>query len=156
MATIKDVAAYILKHYGPMTAMKLQKLCYFAYGYHLVWEDRRLFTERFEAWANGPVSPVLYGCHRGRFELRDGDIHGDPDALDEGEQESIDLVLQGLGGYTAHQLSTITHREGPWVSARNRARVAPMERSNEQLRDDEIGEHFDALTSSDAAEDAQG
>ncbi|WP_433359512.1 Panacea domain-containing protein [Streptosporangium sp. CA-115845] len=35
--------------------MKLQKLCYYFYGYHLAWEERQLFPERFEAWANGPV-----------------------------------------------------------------------------------------------------
>ena len=40
MATVHDVAAYILKQHGPMTAMKLQKL-----------------QDRIEAWANGPVVP---------------------------------------------------------------------------------------------------
>ena len=60
MAHINDVAAYILDRRGPMTVMKLQKLCYYAYGYHLAWEGRRLFPERFEAWANGPVAPALY------------------------------------------------------------------------------------------------
>lgn len=150
MATIRDVAAYILQQAGPMTAMKLQKLCYFAYGYHLAWEERLLFPERFEAWANGPVAPELYKLHRGRFNLSENDIYGDPDALDEGERESIDIVLDGLGHADAHQLSTMTHRSGPWVHARTRARVAPMERSNEELLDDEILEHFEALAASDA------
>lgn len=150
MATINDVAAYILQERGPMSAMKLQKLCFYAYGYHLAWEERRLFPERFEAWANGPVSPPLYRQHRGRFDLAAGDINGDIDALDEGELESIDLVLEGLGEYSAHELSQMTHREGPWVQARNRAHVAPMERSNEELTDEEIGEYFDALTAADA------
>lgn len=150
MAAIKDVAAYILAQRGPMSAMKLQKLCFYAYGYHLAWEERPLFGERFEAWANGPVSPVLYACHRGRFNLDAGDITGDPAALDDGERESIDLVLDGLGEYTAHQLSTMTHKEGPWIAARNRARVAPMERSTEELTDEEIFEFFNALTAADA------
>src|SRR5215831_19020806 len=35
MANVLDVAAYILRAKGPMSAMKLQKLCYYAYGYHL-------------------------------------------------------------------------------------------------------------------------
>ena len=30
MATIIDVAAYILREYGPMTTMKLQKLTFYA------------------------------------------------------------------------------------------------------------------------------
>lgn len=150
MATVTDVAAYILEHRGPMSAMKLQKLCFYAYGYHLAWEERPLFPERFEAWANGPVAPALYRWHRGKFQLDAGDIPGNPAALDGGERESVDLVLEGLGTYSAHELSQMTHRDGPWVSARNRARVGPMERSKEELTDEEIAEFFDALTAADA------
>jgi uncharacterized phage-associated protein len=76
MAHVEDVAAFILRDRGPMTAMKLQKLCYYAYGYHLAWEGRQLFPERFEAWANGPVCRALYREHAGRFQLEPGDIPG--------------------------------------------------------------------------------
>jgi len=150
MATIKDVAAYILEQRGTMSAMKLQKLCYFSYGYHLAWEERPLFPERFEAWANGPVSRALYVCHRRQFEVRLDDVPGNPQALGEDERESIDLVLEGLGECGASQLSAMTHREGPWVSARMRAGVGPMERSDEELRDEEIAEYFDALSAADS------
>lgn len=145
MASVHDVAAYILAKAGPMTAMKLQKLCYFAYGYHLVWEDRQLFPERFEAWANGPVAPALYAKHRGRFQLSNGDIVGDPSILTEGERESVDIVLENLNGFTAHELSGMTHSSGPWVAARERAGVAELERSDEELLDWEIAEFFDLL-----------
>jgi uncharacterized phage-associated protein len=150
MASVRDVAAYILRERGPMTAMKLQKLCYYAYGYHLAWEERPLFPERFQAWANGPVCPDLYARHRGRFELNFGEIAGAPGALDDDERESVDLVLQGLSDYSPHQLSVMTHREGPWVNARVRAHVPPMARSKEELTDEEIFEFFDALTAADA------
>jgi uncharacterized phage-associated protein len=150
MAHVQDVAAYILAELGSMTAMKLQKLCYYSYGYHLAWEERRLFPEGFEAWANGPVCPELYRLHRGRLQIGPGDIPGDPSDLDEGERESVDLVLSTYGGLSAHQLSSMTHRERPWAQARARAGVAPLERSNERLDDEEIFEFFDALTSADA------
>ena len=149
MAHVLDVAAYVLDRLGSMSAMKLQKLCYFSYGYHLAWEERQLFPERFEAWANGPVSPRLYASHRGLFSVHPGDINGDPSKLDDGERESIDLVLGSYGQFTAHQLSAMTHREGPWVQARRRAGAAELERSTEELDDDEIFEFFDALTSAD-------
>lgn len=152
MASVCDVAAYILRARGPMTAMKLQKLCYYSYGYHLAWEGVPLFPERFQAWANGPVSPALYRQHRGEFTLADGAIPGDPGALSPGERESIDLVLQAYGDLTAHQLSLMTHREPPWLEARARAKAGPMERSTTQLRDAEIYEYFDALTSADSAD----
>ena len=148
MAGVCDVAAYILRKSGPMTAMKLQKLCYYAYGYHLAWEDRRLFPERFEAWANGPVCRDLYREHRGRFNLASGEIPGDPTALDRGERESVDLVLDAYADFSAHQLSVMTHNEKPWVAARRRSTVGPLERSTAQLRDDDIVEYFDTLTAS--------
>ena len=152
-AHVQDVAVYILDRLGVLSAMKLQKLCYFAYGYHLAWEERQLFPERFEAWANGPVCPPLYRMHAGRFELHVGEIKGSDDGhLDPGERESIDLVLEAYGRFTAHQLSAMTHSEGPWVAARRRAGVAPLERSNEELSDEEIFEFFDALTSADTDE----
>lgn len=149
MATVRDVAAYILQKRGPMSAMKLQKLCFYANGYHLAWEERPLFEEPFEAWANGPVAPDLYACHRGQFQVQAGDILGNPDALDAGERESIDLVLDGLGSLSAHQLSVMTHREGPWVTARARARVGPMARSNEELTLEETAEYFETLIAAD-------
>ena len=145
MAHVQDAAAYILHAQGPMSAMRLQKLCYYAYGYHLAWESRQLFPERFEAWANGPVCPELYARHRGQFTVADGAIAGVPQDLDDGERESIDLVLQAYGDFTAHQLSVMTHREPPWVNARARAGAIPLERSTEPLRDDEIFEYFDGL-----------
>lgn len=158
MASILDVAAYILDKRGPMTAMKLQKLCYYAYGYHLAWEERALFSETFEAWANGPVSPVLYDRHRGRFELTKGDIRriwDKPAGLDDGERESIDLVLDSYGDLSAHELSTMTHREPPWRRARKRAGVlGTLDRSDEALRMDEIAEYFEALVAS-AADDGE-
>jgi len=132
-----------------MTAMKLQKLCYYAYGYHLAWEGRKLFPEPFEAWANGPVSRPLYREHRGRLTLGPGEIPGDPGALDSDERESVDLVLRAYGGQSAHQLSLMTHNEQPWIAARRRSKAGPLERSTAKLRDDEILEYFDALTSRD-------
>jgi uncharacterized phage-associated protein len=152
MAHVQDAAAYILQKTGTISAMKLQKLCYFSYGYHLAWEERPLFPERFEAWANGPVCRPLYAMHRLQFSVSPGEIKGDPGALDDGERESVDLVLEGYGRFSAHQLSAMTHREGPWVAARRRAGAGPLDPNTEPLRDEEIFEFFDALTAADADE----
>ncbi|WP_024877238.1 Panacea domain-containing protein [Saccharomonospora piscinae] len=149
MADVLDTASYILSRQGSMTAMKLQKLCYYAYAYHLAWEERQLFPERFEAWANGPVCPQLYQRHRGQFQLAPQSIGGAPERLDDGERESIDLVLDGIGHMSAHQLSEMTHREPPWQRARERAKASDLERSNEPLLDADIGEFFEALTAVD-------
>lgn len=79
-------------------------------------------------------------------------IQGDPEALDPGEKESIDLVLGSLRDFSAHQLSTMTHREKPWLHARARAGAEGLERSTEALSITDIHEHFDALTAADSAQ----
>lgn len=66
MASVLDVAAYILERRGSMTAMKLQKLVYYSKAWHLVWDEESLFNEPIQAWANGPVVYDLYLEHKGR------------------------------------------------------------------------------------------
>ena len=43
MANVFDTAKYILEQSGPMSAMKLQKLCYYSQVWSLVWDDAPLF-----------------------------------------------------------------------------------------------------------------
>ena len=117
MVSAHDVAAYILKKHGPLSAMKLQKLVYYAQAWSLVWDDRQLFAEPVEAWANGPVVRSLYDCHRGQFEVRDW-RWGDPAKLDDAARETVDAVLDYYGGRNAQALSDLTHRELPWREAR--------------------------------------
>src|SRR5688500_10553579 len=96
MASAHDVAAYILERQGGMSAMKLQKLVYYAQAWHLVWEDKPLFSERVEAWANGPVVPELYRQHRGMFQVNTWGS-GDSGKLDDRERQAIDAVLGFYG-----------------------------------------------------------
>ncbi|MGL5829365.1 MAG: Panacea domain-containing protein [Angustibacter sp.] len=143
MATVHDVAEYILGKTGEIAAMKVQKLCYYAQAWHLVWEERPLFSERIEAWANGPIMPDLYAQHRGKFLVKAGDFPGDPHQLDSGERESIDLVLDQYGKFTAHQLSRQTHQEEPWRSARLGLELAA--RSNNPITNGSIYEYYGSL-----------
>jgi uncharacterized phage-associated protein len=118
MATVFDVAAYILDKQGEMTAMKLQKLVYYSQAWSLVWDEKALFQNRIEAWANGPVVPDLYAAHHGKYRVRAGDIEGDPGALTAVEKETVDGVLAYYGDKTSQYLSELTHLEDPWKDAR--------------------------------------
>ena len=117
MVSAHDVAAYILREHGPTSAMKLQKLVYYAQAWSLVWDDRQLFDDPIEAWANGPVVRGLYERHRGQFEVRDWPW-GDADRLDRDARETIEAVVDYYGGRSAQVLSDLTHRELPWREAR--------------------------------------
>lgn len=132
MATVHDVAAYILSKQSPMSAMKLQKLCYYSQAWHAVWESKGLFEERIEAWAYGPVSPALYRTHAKQFIVEAGQIEGDPTVLTADERESIDVVLGHYGNMSAQQLSDQTHSEEPWQRARTEEGIT-RGRSNAEI-----------------------
>jgi len=100
-----------------MSAMKLQKLAYYSQAWNLVWDERPLFEESIQAWANGPVIYALYDKHRGQFQVSNW-RWGQPDKLTDEEKETVDAVLDAYGHYTAHDLSEMTHREDPWRDAR--------------------------------------
>lgn len=142
MATAHDVAAYILNKSGPMSAMKLQKLVYYSQAWHLVWEDEPLFKERIEAWANGPVVPDLYKHHRGDFTVTDW-TPGSADNLAPEQKGSVDAVLDFYGDKDAFWLSELTHREAPWMDAREG--LGPGDRSNRQIKPAAMAEFYGAL-----------
>lgn len=138
-----DVADYILRKRGPMSAMKLQKLVYYAQAWHLVWTDKPLFREKIEAWASGPVVPRLYKLHRGLFELKKGFFMGDPGKISADSQDVIDKVLAYYGDRDSQWLSELTHLEHPWRDAR--VGVPPGERSTAEITRAALAEYYCSL-----------
>jgi uncharacterized phage-associated protein len=149
MSSAHDVAAYILKWRRPLSAMKLQKLVYYAQAWSLVWDDHPLFDEAIEAWANGPVVRELYDLHRGQFEVRDWP-QGDPDVLDEQARETIEAVLDYYGDRSAQWLSDLTHREQPWLEARTG--LPEGERGNRQISLATMMEYYSSLPATNGEE----
>ncbi|MDE2912723.1 MAG: DUF4065 domain-containing protein [Paracoccaceae bacterium] len=117
MASVFDVAAYILVRWGPMTTWKLQKLVYYCQAWSLVWDDDILFPEEIEAWANGPVVRELYEAHRGKHRLSCM-RRGHQEMLTETQLETVDAVLTFYGDKSPQWLSDLTHMETPWQLAR--------------------------------------
>lgn len=119
MANVFDTAKYILKEYGkPMSTMKLQKICYYAQAWSLVWDDVPLFEENFQAWANGPVCPELFKKTQGIFSVTPEHETGGEGDLSDNQKDTISKVLDYYGRYSAQQLSRLTHMEDPWNLAR--------------------------------------
>lgn len=149
MASVHDVAKYILEQRrGPMTTMKLQKLCYYSQAWHLVWEDRPLFHEPIQAWANGPVVRELFNAHRGQFSVETWPL-GDSAALEEEQRATIDAVLEAYGNLSGRQLSTLTHAEDPWREARTG--LGPTERSDKEITLAALAEYYTAVDQADGA-----
>lgn len=147
MANIFDVAKYITEKKGEITTMKLQKLCYYAQAWSLAWDDVPLFDEDFQAWANGPVCPELFGFHKRQFVI---DASAFPQTcgkhnLKPNEIENIDKVLEFYGDKEAHWLSELTHKERPWREARQRAHALPGDPCKEVITKTSMLEYYAGL-----------
>jgi uncharacterized phage-associated protein len=142
MATVLDVAAYILHKKGQMTSWKLQKLVYYAQAWSLVWDERPMFRQRIEAWANGPVCPALYRQHQGLFLIRDI-VGGDSGKLNEDARDTVNAVLDYYGDMHAQELSDLTHSEAPWKDARGDLPAsAPSQR---EITHEAMAAYYEAL-----------
>ena len=143
-STVFDAAKYILEKNGEMSAMKLQKLAYYAQAWSLVWDEAPLFDNKIEAWANGPVVRDLYDKHKGDYLVSSGAIdNGNPNALKPEQKETIDVVLNAYGDKSARWLSDQTHSEEPWKQAR--AGLSDTERSNKEIPLDSIAEYYTSI-----------
>jgi uncharacterized phage-associated protein len=130
-----DVAATFIAKLGPLDAMKLQKLLYYAQGWHLAITGQPLSTDPIEAWRDGPVVPAVYARHQG-WRTVSSWAAGDPGGLDPEAQQLLDLVCASYGDLSGDDLSRLTHSEAPWLEGRR------------GLRDDERGERcipYDAM-----------
>ncbi len=118
MANVFDTAKYILEQTGELSTMKLQKLCYYSQAWSLVWDDKPLFPEDFEAWVNGPVCPELFRKTQGKFSVTAEDEDGGENDLTDNQKDSINHVIEYYAKRSAQWLSDLTHMEDPWKKAR--------------------------------------
>ena len=124
------------RDHKPITPLKMQKLVYFAHGWHLAITGKPLITEPIQAWQYGPVISSLYqifkeaGSSPIRFAasvpIQNGfiaaslDREGAPEEVAIAKQ-IIERVWNQYGKYTAAQLTTITHSEkSPWAKVEHK------------------------------------
>lgn len=121
--TIDDIADYFLcivdrESENLITPLKLQKILYYAQGYHLAIYDRELFPEDFQAWAHGPVNEKIYNKYKDwGYQC----IPKPNNTLKEFDEELIDFlndIWATFGIYDGKYLEEQTHKEEPWILAR--------------------------------------
>jgi len=134
----------------PMTSLKLLKLVYIAYGWHLALQRERLFLEPIEAWKHGPVVPSLYHEFK---HFRNQNIVGRSEDIDldtwdlvtprvpEDDEDTrfvLDKVWASYRRFAPWDLRNKTHEtDGPWD------RVYEPGKQNIELRDEDIQEHYE-------------
>lgn len=109
----------------PVDPMKLQKLVYIAEGWSLVKRHEPLIRESVEAWPYGPVVPQLYSAfksYRAANISRPCSLPSATQALDAEDDALIRDVWQQYRGFSAIELSMMTHEQGSaWDLARKAA-----------------------------------
>jgi uncharacterized phage-associated protein len=138
-AIANDLLTLAEQEHTPVSAMKLQKLMYYAQGWSLAIADEPILNEQIEAWKWGPVirsvyhqfkefgdSPITRKVQILRFARVDGKLklratvptiereERDPQKL-EFTKALLAKVWDTYKQYTPTQLSNMTHAEGsPW------------------------------------------
>lgn len=119
---------YILKYYGPMSHLKLQKLLFYCDAYHLAYFDTELVSDKFEAWVHGPVSTKVFDSFKDKSVLYsdlyfpNSSVDGDPDLefdkLTTSQKDFLKEVLSNLAKWNDLELEASSHNETPWKDAR--------------------------------------
>ena len=95
--------------------LKLQKLLYYAQGYHVAMHgvDDPLFNDKVYAWKHGPVVKAVYSHYssHGGGALP---IEKRPSGLSDATRGFLDEIYRVFGRYSAWALRDMTHRELPW------------------------------------------
>jgi uncharacterized phage-associated protein len=134
MASVHDVAAFVLEQCGTITAYKLHKLLYYSQGWSLAWDGKRLFDEKIKAYKNGPCVGILFNEHRGVRNLTRWS-QGDSSRLLDDDRETIRAVLNMYGAKSAAELVDMTHQEQPWIDAWTGDQTQAHEITTEAMRD---------------------
>lgn len=124
--------------------LKLQKLLYYAQGYHLAIYDKPLFDNDILAWTYGPVVKEVY------YEYSNNGANALPIPqnvnTDSFTHDQIDLlgeIYSVFGQYSGLKLMEMTHNEAPWLTTPR----------NEIITHEKLKAFFSPLVSPDVKKD---
>lgn len=136
---IFSTAKYILEKTGKISTMTLEKLTYYCLVWSLVWYDKPLFSNKFQAWRRGPVCKELFEIHRGKRVIS-ADMINSSTELASDEKALVDCVLSVYGHENGEFLSELTHNEKPWK--KTRGELPDDANSDKIITDDLIKEAY--------------
>lgn len=119
----RDVAEYLLQlsdtETNDITNLKLQKLVYYAQGFHLAMYDKPLFADPIEAWQYGPVVSELYHAYKqnGSQIITPTDSYEFSGKFTKEQEELLSEVNEVYGQFSGMKLMNMTHEERPWLEA---------------------------------------
>jgi uncharacterized phage-associated protein len=121
MNSLYNVADYFINRSddeNPMTPLKLQKLCYYAQAWSLVWDGVELFPDDFQAWIHGPANYDLYCKYKNFKTISEVSEDYNINSFNSQQLETLDAVWDAYGKFSGKYLEQLTHEEEPWIITR--------------------------------------
>jgi uncharacterized phage-associated protein len=124
--------------------LKLQKLLYYTQAWYLALHGQPVFYEQIEAWAKGPVVPVVFQQykHFGYLSIRNTPAT-ELGTLSPGVSAHLDEVLDAYDHYSGVVLSAMTHMEDPWSNARQG--LSPTDSSRRVITHEAMRRYYNAV-----------
>ena len=111
----------LCNEYGDyISNQKVNRLLYFAQGWHIAFYGEPMFDDRIEAWIHGPTVPAVFERFR-RFMPKPL-VLDPPRAFDDFPADlkaHVEDVWKAYGSVSAYELEHISKSETPWRNARN-------------------------------------
>jgi uncharacterized phage-associated protein len=143
-SAISKAIQYLLYQCEDITPLALQKALYYIQGFYYAFYDQYLFSDDCQAWVHGPVYRSVY--ERYRHYCFDPIEHAnafDESSLTASELSIFESVAANVCCYSGKILEMITHKESPWITARNG--LGLLEPSEAVINKEAIGEYFTAV-----------
>lgn len=143
---IEVVALYMIESLYEVTNLSLQKLLYYFKALGFVFYKEDILDEECEAWVHGPVFVKIYEKYKsfGREPIRNEyqEINF-VNLLSPEEKTLCDYVLENFAIYNGSILREFTHRETPWIEAREG--LGDTERCTNSILDSSINQYFNQM-----------
>ncbi len=146
--TIFDVANFFLKIVdrdlgSTITPLKLQKILYYAQGYHLAYYDKELFSEDFQAWTHGPANEEIYEKYKDYWLCSIPSPTEEIPEIEDSLCNFLSDIWETFGIYDGKFLEEQTHKEKPWIDARKG--YAPEAKCQVIITKDSMKEFFKSV-----------
>jgi uncharacterized phage-associated protein len=146
--SVFDVAHHFLSRADreELSPLKLQKLCFYGFGWYSYQTGSALFRDQFYAMEMGPVVSDLLSAHAGRRSLSLRDLQPQfeerdslPKDFDSYTQAVLGAVWDHYGRFSASDLVDMTHEEQVWIDA---WKSRPTGSKRGDMHKQDVVEHF--------------
>ena len=140
---IQQVCDYIITRMAgagkTLSVLTLQRLLYFAQGWHLAFYGGPFFEGRFQAWAQGPINRKIYDRFANRpldSQVSAADVSKAFDVASVSQEQSnhIRNVLEAYAKCEDPSFNEIINKDVPWLEAR----TGCLEHSQREMEEDNI------------------